>query len=739
MRTIKWWCLLAGIALLGQGASAARAAESDTQADNQLPEVIVTAEKVPEPAQTTPISMSLYSRADIVAKQIVDIESLAYTDSSLNFNMNAGEPYLTMRGISSSDTTEIGDPAVSVSQDGFFVNRSYALLTSLYDLERIEELRGPQGTLYGRNAIGGVINIISAKPVNEFQTSASIETGNYNTLNLTGMVNLPLSDAIQVRVAASSQYHDGYRTVYPGNALAAQRGDDADARSGRVEIALQPFEHLNGLLTYEASRVGGVGEVVKEIPFTANPAIPGDIFHIQPGFGDTRSWDTYDPTALNIDDKTYKWNFVYDGLPGGAAVTYTGGFDNLQFHHVTPAPGILGGPPAQPEVISYNEFPKTLNQEVRIASAAQRLFTWQAGLFFFEERNTNLNTQVIQDMGAPDAYVADAFEFPLVESTSRAVFGQGTFNLSDALKLTAGARYTRDAKERTGVELPLYAGIASISDAGSGHWSKTTGHLGLEWTATDNNFNYAKVDTGYKAGGFASCNEYQPETVTTYEIGSKNRAVHDTVQANAAAFYSDYKNQQISLNVPTSVCIGGSTEENAGESKIYGLEVDGSAALDPLGRLDVSLTYLHARYSDFVAAPGLPAALADCRNTDSLGNCQLAGNTLPQSPTLSAVVGLSRLWHLPGALTLNGRIEGKYQSQQHFDPFNYASTTEPGYALANASIEAARDNWRVSVWVRNLTNKLYLVEAQEQYGFNSFEYGFGAPRTYGVRFSVSLH
>lgn len=734
MKSIKGW-LLVSLVLLGQGAPAAWSVESNTEADNQIAEVIVTAEKIAEPAQTTPISMSLYTGEDITAKRIVDIESLAYTDSSLNFNMNAGEPYLTMRGISSSDTTEIGDPAVAVSRDGLFVNRSYGLLTSLYDLDRIEELRGPQGTLYGRNAIGGVVNIISAKPVNEFQSSASIETGNYNTLNLTGMVNLPLSDAVQVRVAAASQYHDGYRVVYPGNDLAAQRGDDADSRSGRVEIAFEPLEHLTGLVTYEASRVGGVGEVVKEIPFTPNPSIPGDIFHIQPGFGNTQSWDTYDPTSLNIDDKTYKWNLVYDGLPGGAQLTYTGGFDNLEFHHVTPAPGILGGPPEQPEVISYNEFPKTQNQEVRIASGPQGLFTWQAGLFFFEERSTNLNTQVIQDMGAPDADVPLAFEFPVVESTSRAVFGQGTFNLSDALKLTAGARYTEDAKERTGVEV---VGGDSVSDAGSGHWSKTTGHLGLEWTPTESNFDYAKVDTGYKAGGFASCNEYQPETVTTYEIGSKNRALNNTVQANVAAFYSDYKNQQISLNVPTSVCIGGSTEENAGESRIYGLEIDGSAVLDPVGRLDASLTYLHARYSDFLAAPGLPASLPDCRNSDSLGNCQLAGNTLPQSPTLSAVIGLNHLWHLPGALTLNGRIEGKYQSKQYFDPFNYASTTESGYALANASLEVARDNWKVGLWVRNLTNKLYLVEAQEQYGFNSFEYGFGAPRTYGIRVSVSI-
>jgi iron complex outermembrane receptor protein len=145
----------AAVALAAQILRPAIAVEAAADGGDQLEEVVVTAEKKPGSAQTTPISMNIYTSDEIVSKRITDIESLTYNDASLNFDRNAGEPYLTLRGISSSDTTEIGDPAVPVAQDGFFVNRSYGLLTSLYDLERIEVLRGPQGTLYGRNAIGG--------------------------------------------------------------------------------------------------------------------------------------------------------------------------------------------------------------------------------------------------------------------------------------------------------------------------------------------------------------------------------------------------------------------------------------------------------------------------------------------------------------------------------------------------------------------------------------------------------
>jgi iron complex outermembrane recepter protein len=725
----------ASVALAALCGPPARAQSVETE----LQEVVVTAEKTREPAQTTPISMAVYSAGDIQAKGIKDIESLASADTSLNFDSGGGEPYLTLRGISSSDTTEIGDPTVPVAVDGFFVNRSYALLTSLYDLERIEVLRGPQGTLYGRNAAGGVVNIITQKPTQKFEASGSIEAGNFNTLNFGGTLNLPFSDSMQLRAAFISRAHDGYRTVYPGLGLTPQRGDDEDVRSGRVELAVEPFDHFHGLLTVESTRTGGVGEVIKQIPLVASATIPGDVVHQAPGLADTDRWNTYDPTSLSLDDKTYKWEFTYDGLPRGLQVTYVGGFDNLQWHHITPGPGLLGDPPTTPISIVQNEYPKTQNHELRLASAPGGVFTWQGGAFFFEERSRNLETYALEGAGTPDASQPIAFEFPLVESTSRALFGQGSVSLTDTVRATAGARYTVDSKERTGIEaLPVF-GIPALPDAGSGRWSKTTGHFGVDWTPTTSNFEYAKVDTGYKAGGFASCNEYQPETVTTVEVGSKNRLRERTVQFNVAAFYSKYSNQQVSLNVPLSVCAGASTVENAGSSKIYGLEWDANALLGPVGRLDVDVTYLHARFDSFLAAPGIPAATADCRSVDASGNCQLAGNTLPQAPQWTAAVDLERGWQLAERVKLTGRLESKYQSTQQFDAFNYASTTQKGYAVENASLDLERDNWTVGLWVRNLADKVYLIHAQEDYTDNSYDYGFGAPRTFGVRLSVSLH
>ena len=738
--TSRMAATLAATFICSAAVQAQNAATQGPPAANELQEVVVTAQKRTESAQTTPISMGIFSAADLVKDGITDVQTLSMHDTSLNFsNGGSTEGWITMRGISSHDVTEVGDPTVPIANDGFFVNRSYAMVTSLYDLERVEVLRGPQGTLYGRNASGGVVNIISAKPTDQLEATGSVEAGNFNELHFDGMVNIPLSDSVQLRAAYDSLKHDGYRQVQPGLGLAPDGGDDADAQSGRAELAFSPIEHFHGLVTIQAAQIGGVGAVNKQIPFANNPAIPGDILHSKPDLGDPNNFDGYSPTYVRVDEKTYKIQLVYDDLPAGITATYLGGYDNLAWRHSLPLNGFLGFPFTTPLIFSQNEFPKTVNHEFRLTSAADQLITWQAGVFFFEERNTDVDDHAVVNPGAVNAATLIHFHFPLVEDVSRAAYGQGTLRLTDTLKLTGGARYTSDAKDRFGTFDINAAGQFGIPQYGAARFTKTTGHVSLEWTPTNQTFEYAKVDTGYKAGGFTTCNPYGPETVTAYEVGSKNRFLNNSMQFNVAGFYNNYKDQQIQTFVPASVCVSDSTVQNAGGSHIYGAEASFDALLDPIGRADLALTYLHARFTDFVAAPGLPAAVADCAATTPGGNCQLAGNTLSNSPTWTIAAGFEHGWKLPNLMTMTGRVEARYQSLQYFDPFNYASTTQGAYTVANASLDFTRDRWKVGAWVRNFTNKDYLVYAAEFYTNSVYRYSFGAPRTYGVTVAVSLN
>lgn len=731
--------VLAGLAALASAASHAQ------QPVDGLDEVVVTAQKRVGTEQTTPISMNVWSAEELVRKGISDIQSLSIADTSLNYSNGGSEGFIAIRGVLSKDVTEIGDPTVPVGQDWFFTNRPAQLINTMYDIERVEVLRGPQGTLYGRNATGGVVNIVTTKPGREFEARTSLELGNFNTLNFMGALNVPVSERIQVRGAFTSRRHDGYRENPGTLGSASQEGDDEDARSGRIQIAIQPTDNLDLLLAYQNTRIGGTGTVALNIPFVPSTTIPGDIVHELPDLGDPRRFPLGGPTRLEIEDELMRLQADYQ-FGNGYSLTYLGGYSDFRWQQWLPTPGLFT-PPGVPNSFLQNEFPKTQNHELRLASDEEGFFTWQAGLYYFEERSTNLLSSAVADPGASTEAELLTFRFPLVKATSEAVFGQASFAVTDALSLTAGARYSRDEKTRTGVlDIPVF-GIFGIPQEGSADFSKTTGHLGLGWTFNDDQFLYAKADTGYKAGGFTTCNPYDPEEVTTFEIGSKNRLRDDSIEFNVAAFYNDYKDQQVQTFVPASVCISNSTVQNAGSSEIYGLEAAFTALVDAVGRFDVSLTWLNARYDDFVAQPGLPAAAAGCSDqvpvTDDLGNviainCQLSGNRLSLAPDITIAAGYERSWTLADAATITGRIEGKFYSEQYYDAFNYRSTRQDDYALLNAYVDYERDNWRVGLWGRNLTDEVYFLSAQEFYTISTYQYAFAPPRTYGVRFDLSM-
>jgi iron complex outermembrane receptor protein len=728
-------------------------------AEGGLAEVVVTAEKRVESEQKTPISMNVISAAEIAQKGISDFASLATNDTSVNFSSNGSEGYLTVRGVSSHDTTEIGDPAVPVVIDGFTTIRPYTLTTSLYDLQRIEVLRGPQGTLYGRNAEGGLVNVISQKPTKEFGVGGSAELGNFNTNNFTGYLNLPVFDNLQLRVSGSSRRHDGYRTITAADAVPEYKADDEDSHSLRVQANYTPFDNFDAWFLFQSTQLGGAGYASENLLFNPGPVVTPpcpvynptclqDISHDRPNLGDPRRFPLYAQLSQNIDDKVYKWQFTYSALPFGTTVTYLGGYDNVQWHHQTPIPTLLGATIDQPTVFVQNEFPKTTNHELRFTSDTRGPVLWQAGLYYFEERSTNLNSYGQTNPGSETAANLLSFFFPLVDTKSHAAFGQASYVINDENKITAGARYSRDTKSRNGTFNLEAFGIFGLDQAGSSESSKTTFHLGYDWTPTNTNLVYAKFDTGYKPGGFTTCNPYDPETVKSFEVGSKNRFDNNHIQVNVAGFYNKYENQQISAL--SASCASGTVVVNAGSSKIYGFEGSVDALFTEADKVDLGLTLLHARFDDFLASPtngtaalgalGADRVVGSTANGVTVYNDQLSGNMLPQAPNVTLALGYEHTWKVSGDNGFNFRAEAKYQSKQFFDSFNYNDSEQEGYATINAYIGYSTEKWRVNLFGRNLADKVYLVDAAEitTGGAHTYRYGFGAPRTFGIHFEGNL-
>jgi len=668
-----------------------------------LQEVIVSAEKRDTSAQKTPIAMSVLSSDAIAANGAANLEDVTSLAPSVSFSKSDTSSIVTIRGVSSRDTTEIGDPAVAVNVDGFYYQRAIGMSDSMFDLERVEVLRGPQGTLYGRNATGGAINIITAKPTKDLGGYASISYGNYNAVTAEGALNIPLNDWIQVRTSFFNRQHDGYRDNAP-----ARAGDDEDAKAARVHVMMEPTDNLTALLTAQIVKLGGVGPAVYGTPLQLDAN--GNVIHSRPPMpSEPTAWPISEPSGyLDTTSKSFQWKFDYTAP--FAKLTYFGGIRQLQFHSLLNLDG--EGPP-KAFYFQTNEQPRTWNHEFRISSKDNERFTWQLGAFYFDESNNLLS--LFQDYNVPtpptNLYI---FSYPTLDATSKAGFGQGSFALTDTVKVEAGIRYTSDFKRRTG-SLNYGTGIEDQNASASS--SKTTYHGGIDWQVTPGTLLYGKVDTGYKAGGFTDVAPYAPESITAYEIGSKSRLLGNTLQLNTAAFFYNYTDQQISQFIDGRTII-----DNAGKSQIFGFEFDTTYLLTDADQVDGYVGYLHAQFKQFELANGN-------------GNQNLSGNAPPQSPRLSLNFGYQHRFELANGAGLTARIQTHFETSSNLTVYNYADDRQAAYSRTDAMLtySPADKKWSIEAYGKNLENRLVLINSEENGLWGDYNYQFADPRTYGMR------
>jgi len=712
--------LLSPVTALAQSATAASAAPEV----GQLEEVVVTAEKRSTTEQKTAIAMSVIDATTLKSNGVGNLKDLTNVAPSVSFAQQNASVIVGIRGVSSRDVT---NPAVSLSMDGFYTQQPTGLNASIFDLERVEVLRGPQGTLLGRNATGGSVDIITAKPAMDFAAYLTGETGNYGTLNSTGMINVPVSDKLQLRAAFQTRDHDGYRKNPAGS-----DGDDEHSKAARLHIAFQPTERLSGLVTLEYSKIDDVGPVVQGVAqrYTASGAIDLSRPSIP---NDGRSFSVPAGGYENGETKGVRWNATYD--LGVAQLTYLGGFRRLDYERLNTLGALYG---SARQNLSYNSHDKTdtWNHEVRLTSKGDSHLFWQVGGFYFHEKNNGYTT--FQDY-RNSATLLEAptnifiYDYPNDVAKAKAVFGQVAYNLTDTLKIEGGVRYTKDNRSREGyatlASLGAYLATGALNytttpqnvEASS---SKVTYHGGLNWQLTPSNLLYGKIDTGYKAGGFNELTTYDPETITAYEVGSKNRFFDNRFQLNVDAFYYAYKNQQVTQFLPSSA---NSTIVNAGESEYYGVEAEGVAMLTPVDRFNLYAAYIHAEYKDFAVANGA-------------SNLQLAGNIPPQAPRWTFNAGYQHDFDVFGGV-LTARAQTHYESKTYFTVYNYEADSQPAYFRSDATITYKPDGgkWQLEGYVRNIENTLVLSNAQNPASstYLAYRYQYQAPRTMGVKLTVN--
>lgn len=695
-------------------AKPADTSEAASQSTGGIEVVVVTAEKRKNTAQNTPIAMSVISADSIKKNGVGDIAQLATIAPSINLGQNAGASTVAVRGVSSRDITEIGDPAVAINIDGVFLQRPTGMNASFYDLERIEVLRGPQGTLYGRNATGGVVNLITKKPTQELGGYASTTFGNYNTINLEGAINTPLTDTLAMRTSFVSRSHSGYR-----DNGAAGRGDDESSKGGRLQLLFTPTKELNVLLSGSYLAQGGIGPVYDGIVFNSAQTVP-------PTDPDAiKSFPLSDRGDFNVKRSNLLAQVDYDF--GAATLTYIGGYVGLDFKHAWDNDGQVN----RYFVYDRDEKSKDTSHEFRLGSNNKQGLLWQTGVYFYKQ-DIDLNNNFLLTPNKNPVSVRE-YHFD-VESKSYAAFGQASYDITEKLRASAGIRYSKDEKSRTGFS---YVGSLTqdvsngravrgfATENTSATSSKVTWHTGLDYQLNRQQMIYAKADTGYKSGGFTIISPYDAETLLAYEIGSKNRFMKNTVQVNLAAFYYDYKNQQVTQFISSGPLSGQSTVLNAGKSEIYGVELETTWMPTPDDKLDFSVANVRGEFTDFKVANGA-------------SNLNLSGNQVIQSPKLSISAGYEHSFRVLGGV-VTPRVQSQYRSASYLTFYNRPNDRQRAYNLTDVSLSYAPENnaWSAQAYVRNAGNTVVLSNADQGGPYGATRYQFGAPRTMGVRLQTT--
>lgn len=687
------------------GVALAQTAPADDR--GTIPEVIVTAQRISQSASKTPISLSVVSGEDLKAAGAVNASSLTELVPNVQISNNGGATVISIRGVSSADNSEKGDPSAAFNVDGVYYARPQSAGLAFYDLERIEVLRGPQGTLYGRNATAGAINLITNKPVDRYESSAAVEFGNYHDKKFDGMVNAKVNDMLSVRAAVSSSQHDGYLRSTQGFST---NYDDDDSLSGRFHGLFKFTPDVSLLLSADKSTRKGAG--------------PGDVPYANFVGGSDDAQRTATPSVQgDYESDAHGASAELKINTGMGELTYLAAHRSL-FNGFTSAVGqAVAGVPS-----TYTLGNANLSQtshEVRLASS---FGSWKTigGLYWFGEQSIiDGRFRNFPGVGAL-IFLSD----PAI-SHSKAAFGEATYSVTPKLHVMAGLRRTNDEKSRKGFTVlgePEF--FRSVNDA-SVSYSQTTGRVGADFALAKSTMLYATLSTGYKAGGFnngTSANnaflKYDPEQLTALEVGIKGRFLDNHLQINADVFTYDYRDLQLTAIVVDPLTGSNAAQTvNAAKAAVSGAEIEGKYLVSSDDKINFSVTYLDAHFKSYKPTPTV----------------DWAGYRLDKSPRTTASLSYSHSFALDSGAAFKANIGTRYSASYVLSDYgNGLQFTQGAYHMSDASLTyaPASNNWSLQGYVRNIENKTIMTNYSASFAGFPATVGLGTPRTAGVRLSA---
>jgi iron complex outermembrane recepter protein len=748
---------------------ASSAMAQDTK-ENSSGDIVVTATRFETLASKTPIALTAISGEGLRSAGITNPTALGDQIPSVMINRNNGLQ-ITIRGVTSADGTEKGDPSAAFMSDGVYIARQQAQEVSFFDLSRVEVLRGPQGTLFGRNTTAGAVNVITNRPdLAKLGGSVDVAYGNYGNTQATAVLNAPVSDNFGLRFAVNLDRRDSF--LKAGTNFNAPLSPYKDNLGARL-TALLKFDKGELLIRGDYTRLGGNG--INAVS-TGNYYTGYAAATALPGFTNATTTDTVSPvyigdtltndqlrslnatSADGITNQQLANNFKRDNASygigaefkydlGPVTLNYIGSYREFRRNEGNYSYNVAGLAPNL-----FNGAYWQNSQELRLSTNGDGPFRAQVGVYYFKERadiQLFIYNRVINGARLQPGQIVNGngyvFGFPqhFVLSQSKAAFGQVTYSPAPALRITAGIRYTADTKARIGstVQCQVSTACATPGDVistnnASRDYSKTTWKVGFDYDVSQGTLLYGTVSTGYKAGGFndgcevgtlAGCTEpasslyYDPESITSYEVGVKSRMFDNKLRFNLSAFHYDYSGLQLTQVGPFCAGQNCTRTRNATSAKVDGIELEGSLAATLNDRIDFSAAYLNARYSAFV-----PNAV-----TFPLVNWN--GKKLDRSPTTTFSLGYSHTFDIANGGNVVAGVRTRYSSSFQISALSILGFfTQPSYTQSEATLTytAPEKAYYFQAYVKNIENK-FLVTAVGG-GVNGTLQA-SDPRTFGVR------
>lgn len=703
--------------------------------------IVVTAQKREESVQDIPISISAFGSETLEQTGFDEIADLANITPSLQIGNFGPVTFVSLRGIGTENTTAGGDPGVALHYDGVYLGRPVGALFSAFDSERVEVLKGPQGTLYGRNATGGSINYITKKPDYVFGGEADITFGNYDLIRTRAAINVPLTDGISTRLVGFFEDRDGFtENTFPGGT----RANDAENWGLRGHVNFEFSDAFSLLLSGTYIKAGGVGSKAEyREPFPgsltgqklAGPPIPGTNDYLVDGVplvNDLEPFREAKDFPERQDNDFLLLSATFEGDLGPVSIRSITGYVETSFLSDSDEDGSF----KRLTNLLITESAEQFSQEIQFLSNTSSPFQWILGLYYFREEAERRSRFFLGrfDIIADQIGVESGFNAGgTITSESYAAFAQASYELTDTLTITGGIRYTND--EKNGINsgnqfTEIYSG--EVGDS----WDEITYRAAVDWKVTPDSLLYASFSTGYKSGGINQVvipdsgrnTIYDPETVNAYEAGLKTTLADGNLRFNLAAYRNEYSDLQFQVFE-----LGGPSSFNAAGATVQGLEIEAQAYLGNSLNIHATLGLTDSEFDNQV-----------------LNGVQIGGNKVQRTPDVSFSIGAANEFDLgsAGLLTLRGDVS--YTDEIFYSAFNRnAGFSEPGgsdladsYTNVNLRLfwKDTDDQWNVELYMTNVFDTVQEGNVFRGIGFLDIPGGGGPeqvtynpPRQYGVR------